>query len=316
MQLAKEGRRYKTSNCINLKELYERYSSFKFASINNSWHDNIYNIENICKMIYYQIKTVVRWDSMPTETQKNFKRQMKEYQKSKANNSDQVFSYIENDMISDYYTQKPKRRLRKTIPIGTILILAIYFGLRIYGSIQPLLNKEITINSNDLIATSLNNTINMNSSNSWETRELYAYIQKTDELNKQLNEKINEYNSAIKEYNENLITNKGYIQKVKSIRENIILLKSEIGEIEVVEGMDEYYNACIYSFDSSIILMEKDVLYQETGDKKYIKERKAIIDGINEHKYDYRAALLKRFDELGIKYSVLEDGTIRYYINN
>jgi len=48
---------------------------------------------------------------MPTKTQINFRKQMKAYKKEASADKEKIFSYIENDMVSDYYSIEPKRVL-------------------------------------------------------------------------------------------------------------------------------------------------------------------------------------------------------------
>ena len=70
---------------------------------------------------------------MPTKTQINFRKQMKAYKKEASADKEKIFSYIENDMISDYYSIEPKRKYIKPVPVAAIILLIIIIGVRIYN---------------------------------------------------------------------------------------------------------------------------------------------------------------------------------------
>lgn len=74
---------------------------------------------------------------MKTSTQKNFKNKMNEINKQiKKNDSEKIFSYINNKFISSYYENSesnPRKRIRAlNIYKYTILIVSFTFGLIFY----------------------------------------------------------------------------------------------------------------------------------------------------------------------------------------
>ena len=69
---------------------------------------------------------------MPTNIQKNFKKQMREFQKRQKNKGDEGFySYIERDYINNYYENK--KRKRKFAISGAGIISLLILGWNIYA---------------------------------------------------------------------------------------------------------------------------------------------------------------------------------------
>ena len=75
---------------------------------------------------------------MATETQKNYRKQMRELQKELNNNSDTGFySYIERDYIKSYYQKRKRKRI--FISAGVIGILTLLWNFyAIYTWINPI----------------------------------------------------------------------------------------------------------------------------------------------------------------------------------
>ncbi|WFD09426.1 hypothetical protein [Tepidibacter hydrothermalis] len=109
---------------------------------------------------------------MATETQKNFRKQMKEIEKeSKNKNQETFYSYIEKDHISGYYSKRKKKK----IIISSISLCSILIFLWNFYALSTWLNPVIHSITNKNIPT----TVPVLSFNATKHKEVGGYLKQT-----------------------------------------------------------------------------------------------------------------------------------------
>jgi len=250
---------------------------------------------------------------MPTKTQINFRKQMKAYKKEASADKEKIFSYIENDMISDYYSIEPKRTYKKPVPVAAIILLIIIIGVRIYnfaGTNIP----NASIGTAKAISGIGSETAPVRTALNKELQELHRYLNDINSLKLKQNDITAQYNKSVSDFNNRIITTKGLVLSIEELIRQISIISNESESIEEVEGMEHYHNMFKEGINLQSSLFEAILLKQKTGKAKYnddINVLKSKIDILNAEMMD---VMITKFDELGIEYHLNSEGGITYTI--
>lgn len=250
---------------------------------------------------------------MLTKTQKNFRKQMKEYKKEASADEEKIFSYIENDMISDYYSIKPKRTYKRAVPVAAIILLMVIAGVRIYNFTSTNIpNASIAITqaiSNIGREAALVQTVASISS-----QELHNYLKNINNLELKQNDIMSQYNKLVSDFNNEIITPKGFILSTEELIKQIDILSSEFEDIKEVEEMNRYHGLLKEGIDLRVSLFEAILLKQKTGKAKYNNDINEITGKINTLNGKMKNEMITKFDEFGIEYYLNSKGGITYTI--
>ncbi|HPL99809.1 MAG TPA: hypothetical protein PLS45_07990 [Bacillota bacterium] len=250
---------------------------------------------------------------MPTKTQINFRKQMKAYKKEASADKEKIFSYIENDMISDYYSIKPKRTYKKPVPVAAIMLLIFIIGVRIYnfaGTNLP--NASIGITK--AMSGIGSEAAPVRTASNKKLQELHRYLNDINNLKLKQNDITSQYNKSVSDFNNRIITSKGLILSIEELIRQISIISSESESIKEAEGMELYHSMFKEGINLQSSLFEAILLKQKTGKAKYnddINKLKSKIDTLDAGMMD---EMITKFDELGIEYHLNSEGGITYTI--
>ncbi|HYE83632.1 MAG TPA: hypothetical protein VEG39_15875 [Clostridia bacterium] len=243
---------------------------------------------------------------MLTETQKNFRKQMKLYKNRDLTGEDEIFSYIENEMISGYYSVKSKKTYKKSIPAAAILFIIIAIGLKIY-------NYKITNLSNAYAGVpQIISSINLNNNGNEHLNRVHGFLNDMNNINMKQNSIAAQYNYTVSEYNSGEITKKGFIIRIEEMKGQLKLISGECENIKAIEGMEHYHNLAKSGISLQWSFFEGVILKQNTVEVKYDtiidRYRSDIDNNCNKMKQE----LISIFDGLGIEYNIKSNGDIMY----
>lgn len=250
---------------------------------------------------------------MPTKTQTNFKNQMKSYKKEASADKEKIFSYIENDMISDYYSIKPKRVYKRSVPAAAIILLIIIVGVRIYGfTTANVPNASIGITQ--AIRSKGSGDFSVRTTANKDLQGLHSYLNDINGLKLKQNNVISSYNKSVSDFNNDIITLKGFVLRIEELINQIGIINYEFEGIEVVDEMERYHRLFNEGIQLQSALFEAVLLKHKTGKSKYINDINEIGSKIDIINAEMKNEMITRFDELGIEYEINPQGVITYTI--
>lgn len=258
---------------------------------------------------------------MTTDTQKEFKKQMKELQKQKNNSdSNQFYSYVEKDYIDNYYTKKKKARIRN---IGIASIIPLALGVySIFTWIQPLINEPSSINyltssnvSNNMQPNGNINPISLIKTNKLikKHEKIIDYISKIDSSDKEILDMLNQRFEEFKNVQNNLTLKKSYIEMLQNDKVRMKAIISEKVKLECPEEFSLHHNTVIEKYNTYYEQLLYLIDATKTNSQESINKINLLNDKIKLYAEQQIQALLKGFDATNIKYEVKEDGNIRYW---
>lgn len=253
---------------------------------------------------------------MTTQTQKNFKKKMRELEqelKQNKNNDKGFYSYIERDHIKSYYQKRDKKKILTSISIGGLLIF-VFIALFLASWVQPVADFQ-DINSNEAFLVSPKKPSSFMENKQKKIAEYLDSIR----LNKKeyyeiMSYRSNYFASAVlkgenkEDYFINIEVN------VKRL-ENII---KELGDVKPPKEMENCHkilkeNFCIGSVILSNTLEIKDMSQPKEINKR-IKKISTLVNKINENNSIMMNGYEEVFKELGMRYEKI-DNQIRYWYN-
>lgn len=250
---------------------------------------------------------------MPTETQKNFRKQMQMLEKELNEDKEKqgFYSYIERDYINSYYSKKGKKKaIITTISIGSILFV-LWNSYAVLTWIAPVVDsitegKLKSLTGRGVAYDGINYKDGVQ-------QEVAYYLQGTNEINHQLIDYYKLRNdildSALKSD-----SRKQYIQSLKTYTESVLGLIFQLQCIDPPAQMDNYHALVLSNYESSY----KSFLYAEecldTSDNSInncINKFNEAVAECNAIDIQVREEMLKVFNDIGMSYYE-KDGLIHY----
>jgi regulator of replication initiation timing len=240
--------------------------------------------------------------TVPTNTQKNFKKQMAQIQKQiNEKAEEEVFSYIENDHIRSYYSPKKSRKVRN-FSIGSIVFLMIT-AYSIYARIKPLSVIQKPDNLYQAAFERGNGAI----FSSTVHKKIVEYLSSIRPFENKASGYLNniniDFNKYVKDNRALLLSN---LSVYKKRTEEI---SSSISNIEPPSEMSDYHKRLFDKINSIYYYFE---VCERAAKKQKADDINIKINNINLCQKLLTAELLKVFDENGIKYEKTPDG-IKYW---
>ena len=250
---------------------------------------------------------------MPTKTQINFRKQMKAYKKEASTDKEKIFSYIENDIISDYYSIKPKRVYKKSIPVAAIILIILTVGVRGYHFINTKAPSS-PIGIIQVISSVGSGAASVRTAADKKSQELHSYLNDINDIKIKQNNIISQYNKLVSDFNNGIVTRKGFALSIEDLIKQIDIIINELENIKQVEEMSCYHSMFKESINLQSSLFKAMLLKQKTAKSKYNDNINDIIAKIDIINTEMKNELVKRFDELGIEYYLNSEGGITYTI--
>lgn len=245
---------------------------------------------------------------MPTETQKNFRKQMKEYSKRNNNGKNtEFYSFIKKDKISSYYDKSEKRKkVIRTVSIGGVLVL-IWNIYAIYTWIKPAI-YSFTDNKHLQISNVVDNK-------SKKHREIANYLDlievKKDKLKQYYEYWCKNVNHAFE--NDDVIFFDNIEEKSTLIKE----LYFEIEELNSPEEPKVYKELELKNFDNIYEIFMATLISYYTNNseekKDNIERCSKLVDEANLYNNKIIDELIRVFNEIDMKYERTDSGSIRYW---
>ena len=266
---------------------------------------------------------------MPTDVQKNFRKQMREFEEQqKGKGREKFYSYIEGDFISNYYEERKKRR-RRIISGASIISLIIliwniyagstwvnYIAYKITG--KPLISREMfgEVSGGSLIEEIFD-------TKAGRRRAIYEYLDAVKDVNLDMTAL-----NAVIRYVENPNLSNAVLSGVKELEDK----KNDVSEFLIILNsmsvpaeMEGYHKALtrkveLYldmveimakAFDNMNLNLGKLALSIEEQ-RQLVQEINAKGEAFNHYNQLERRELIKAFEEAGVKYEI-EDDRINYY---
>lgn len=245
---------------------------------------------------------------MSTETQKNFKKQMKQIGKEMSNkNKGEYFSYIENDHVESYYSPKKRKRII-AISLGSIIPI-IWTGYCIFTWVRPLLTG-VNYNMPSISTKAISKNFLYESKHT----DIVTYLDtvKTNEnkINAYLDLLKHDFNIIFKDQN----TRNTYIETnanlKKELENNIISLSS----MEIPNEMEEYHATIKQKYETILEQTVYSLDIAKSVNVNNIPQLQFIIEKINLLQKQQFKQMTIAFDKVGIKYKQ-EGDTITYWYN-
>ncbi len=226
---------------------------------------------------------------MPTKTQKEFRKQMKEIQRERlSKNNNEYYSYVARDKISSYYNKNVKRKMSLIFKILIpILIVELVFAFFYYGNNNGLFD----------IKSNKSNKPTSQIITSTTQRKIIDYI----DMIQQFNTRIDDLSKQVQDIDIN-----SYIEVINQI-------DAEINNLSVpdqVAGYHKYFIERISAYKDFISYYQK---YSDDRTQNNTDLLNESINRMNRSSTNERTALIKCFEQNGIKYEVQHDGSIRYW---
>lgn len=242
---------------------------------------------------------------MPTETQKNFKKQMAKLQKQINSKSDEkIFSYIENDHIHNYYSPKKSRRVRNFSIMGILMFMLSMYGL--YTRVKSTLDVQ-NPNSLNYRISSMEKAAGFSGISS---REIYEYLEKVNPFEVEVSSYLTDISSNFNNY---MNTNRELLlSSLSSYKKRTEGISSDIIKIEPPYELLEYHKKLFEKINSIFNYFE---VCERAAKNQNAEDINFKISNINLSQKLLTAELLKVFDKNGIKYEKTEEG-IRYWYQN
>lgn len=244
---------------------------------------------------------------MPTEVQRNFKRQMKEIEKElKKKKNEGFYSYIEGDYINSYYeTRRKKQRIVKAVSItGLLIFLWNFYAISTW--INPIFYS--------LTGKNLP-TVNLFDFKGRKQKEVVEYLQVINTEEERIKILL-QYRALdfINAFINRPLSNEYY----KEISEHALEIKNIISKVETMNPPDEMKTYHQITLKKFYVCGEIFDLIFQIAEEKNINTNK-LIEKINTAIIDFnyfdlksREELINVFNKIGMKYE-LSNGQIRYW---
>lgn len=265
---------------------------------------------------------------MPTDVQKNFKKQIREFQKQqKEKNRDKYYSYIEKDFISSYYEERKKRRKRIISGAGIISLLILFWNIyagstwinylayKIAG--KPLISEGIL---ERMTGVSFTEMFDRKAS---KRKAIYRYLDSIKDINidtKSINALIRY--AGNQEFSDVIA---GRLEEIETQKNDVSKFFIRLNSIDVPTEMEGYHKALTRQIE--LFLEMAEMIAEAFGDDNLslresnlnIEERIRLLQEINTRSQAFnhynrlgQQELIRAFEQVGIKYEIADDG-IRYY---
>jgi len=272
---------------------------------------------------------------MANRVQKNFKKQIKKYQKQrKKRENEEFYSYIEGDFINSYYEKKKKRRriAISGVSIISFLILAwnIYAGstwlnyavYRITG--KPLISfKETLDNKTSQHGQGLISIEEIFDSKATKRKAIYEYLDTIKEKNIDILA-ANSFNRYLENKN-NPDLLKTTLEELETQKNETDTFITQLYFIKIPAEMKGYHQTLIKQMElyREIIDIMTNIITNRNldsdadlvaGQIPLIQELHSKIKKFNYYNDVKHQVLIKVFEEANVKYEIY-DGQIKYYRN-
>ncbi|MFO7296142.1 MAG: hypothetical protein C0P72_008965 [Clostridia bacterium] len=250
---------------------------------------------------------------MPTEVQKNFRRQIREFQKQQKNRENEKFySYIEKDFISHYYETRKRRRRR--IISGVSIASLLLFLWNFYAISTWVNHIAYSITGKPLF--SVESIFNRGAE---RHREVANYLKVVDPKEEQIQSLLND---AVTKFNEFLKNQKLHHEYIKEVNKHIQQVNKDILELKSInppDVMKEFHEILLAEADLCYEILQTSLRVVNSTDgnvrNQYLRDVNALVSDFNNLVRTKRDKLLEVFDEIGMKYEV-SGNRIRYWWRN
>lgn len=249
---------------------------------------------------------------MPTETQKNFRKEMNQHinEKNETKNSS-YFSYIENDFIDDYYTIKKKRR--RKIYAGSFIAVIILF-ISMHSQIFAMTNmiSKIVFNKSVSIPTI---SASFLSNQKYDFVIVTEYMKFIKAIHAQNDVFAKETASLKSNFDSKVITKNIYLLELRNIKEkylqNYLDLKV-FSEKNLPRGFEKYNVVILKQLSSEAHYIDSIMIYAENPTQNNFNQLNADVHEINYYSDEIYNELQAVFDALNIEYETGDDKIIHY----
>jgi hypothetical protein len=245
---------------------------------------------------------------MPTETQRNFKKQMKEIKNDLDNKAnDSFYSYIEKDHIRNYYDSKNSRQIIAKISFGSIIsLLLIVYSL--YTWIKPVLESPPAQNIKNI---SISNS-GLNQSKTTELEDIRLYLMKIYNYDIEFQEFLRYSSNNFKNTMEGNYDESVYIKDLNTDIDKILNVLLSLNS-EVPHGFILYNNIILQKYTLISNQLKYCLEIVNTRDRSILKKLNdnnlILTDLYNKQKDEMKNA----FQNLGIIYEENENGITFHY---
>jgi len=253
-----------------------------------------------------------------TDSQKNFRKQMKEVERENLNkqmNGEQnapFYSHYKEDMITSYYEKKnTKKRIFQGVSIASIVFI-LWNAFAIFSWLD-LLFRNLTNMDLPIVSSILDFNID-------EQRETVNYLKKLEAINEPVRNYLTYQTQIVEQYSSNSTFDKNQrVVSLQNLYEKIDITKSTLNQIDVPTFLRPHKSLIVEQADTTLKLNnEMTLAMQATSKSSYDVHIRNCNDAINEYNnINQRATqeLISIFDRIGIEYEFTSNGlkyTYRY----
>lgn len=242
---------------------------------------------------------------MATETQKNFRKQMREIEKDAKNKDQEAFySYIEKDHISGYYSKRKKKK----VIISSISICSILIFIWNFYALSTWLNPIIHSITNKSVPT----TAPVLSFNTAKHKEVGGYLKQTKEIDLKLKEFIEYVNQSLNKGFENEESKYTYLNTLNSYEVKFKEMIATLEEVTPPEELKNYhtYTIQLLNYCVDMIFYSFDIV--NSNNPESINKYYNLTTQFSSISHNRRIDLIKVFNDIKMEYKILDDNTIKY----
>lgn len=242
---------------------------------------------------------------MPTETQKNFKKEMREIEKEMKSKKQRIFySFVKRDHISNYYEKKKTKK----IIISSISLGSIIFIMWNLYAISTWINPIFKIaTGKNIYSVSIFSSLLGN-----KHKEIAEYLEQTKELESDLGIVMNDLGNGTNNTFQTESERDNYLNTLDIYEGQLNEKITNLEKIEPPQELENYHQDTLqllrYSLD--MIYYAYDIV--SSNDVESINEYNEVINQYNEQSHNRRLHLIKVFNEVKMEYKIMDDQTIEY----
>jgi hypothetical protein len=250
-----------------------------------------------------------------TDSQKNFRKQMKEIEEEtkqkqlNGDSEDQFYSYYKRDLIDNYYTRpSPKRRIFKGFSF-VFLAFVLWNSYAIFTWINPVY-RNVTSNDIPLISKIFDNK-------GVQHRETAKYLSSLGEANVSISNYSSDLKSVLNAIPKNLV---GYKEKRIEVLEQfqMKLQRSTLAlqQTDKPDFLNDFHVLKVEQANFAIQICTQLILAEKSKDEstynKYIERYNELSMQYNQAAMKAQQELVAVFEKIGMDYQIDSAGVISY----